>query len=150
VIAFRYWENRFGRDPAVLGRTIYINRVPTTIVGVTPPGFAGAMQAGESPEISVPLAHYLRFQPARADRAQPWYWWIRVMGRLAPNATPDQVRASLEPLLQETAREGWIAGRSLDVTPREVPDLPTLAADPGAQGENDTRRQYAGSLYILM
>ena len=53
---------------------------PTTIVGVTPQGFDGAMQAGESPDISVPLAHYLRFQPDRAARAQPWYWWIRIMG----------------------------------------------------------------------
>ena len=29
------------------------------------------MQAGESPDVSVPLAHYLRFQPDRAARAQP-------------------------------------------------------------------------------
>ena len=27
--------------------------------------------------MSVPLAHYLRFQPNRTGRAQPWYWWIR-------------------------------------------------------------------------
>ena len=31
-----------------------------------PAGFAGAMQAGESADVSVPLAHYLRFQPDRA------------------------------------------------------------------------------------
>ena len=43
-------------------------------------------------------------------RAQPWYWWIRVMGRLAPGATPAQARASLEPVFQQTAREGWLAG----------------------------------------
>ena len=79
---------------------------------MTPQGFDGAMQAGESPDVSVPLAHYLRFQPDRAARAQPWYWWIRIMGRLAPGATPAQARASLEPIFQETAREGWLAGRS--------------------------------------
>ena len=37
-----------------------------SIVGVTAQGFDGAMQAGESPDISVPLAHYLRFQPNRS------------------------------------------------------------------------------------
>ena len=31
-----------------------------------------------------------------------------------------------------------------------MPALPTLAADPGAQGENDRRRQYLQSLRILM
>jgi predicted permease len=150
VISYRYWESRFGHDPAVLGKTILINRVPTTIVGVTPAGFAGAMQVGESPDVSVPLALHLRFQPDRAGRAQPWYWWIRIMGRVAPGGTPGQARASLEPIFQETAREGWLAGRSLDKEPADMPDDSTLAADLGAQGENDLRRQYRRSLRILM
>ena len=150
VISDRYWARRFGRDSAVLGKVIHINRVPTAIVGVTPPGFAGAMQAGESPDVSVPIAHHLRFQPNRAARAQPWYWWIRIMGRLAPGATAVQVSAALEPVFQRTAREGWLAGVSLDRVPVQMPDDSTLAADPGAQGENDTRRQYANSLRILM
>ena len=111
VISFRYWDARFGRAPGVIGKTIGVNRVPTTIVGVTPPGFDGAAQAGESPDISVVLAHYLAYQPTRTDRAQPWYWWLRIMGRLAPGATAAQARASLEPVFQEAAREGWSAGR---------------------------------------
>jgi predicted permease len=150
VISYRYWQNRFGRDPAVLGKAVQINRVPTTIVGVTPRGFAGAMQAGESVDVSVPLAHFLRYQPDRAQRANPWYWWIRIMGRLAPGATAAQAEASLQPIFQETARDGWIAGMPLDREPRDMPDDSTLTADPGAQGENDTRRRFASSLRMLM
>src|SRR6266511_1904016 len=151
VISHRYWQNRFGSDPGVIGKTIQVNKVQTTIIGVTPPGLAGAMQIGESADISVPLAHHARFQPDRgANRAKPWYWWIRVMGRLAPQATAAQARAGLEPIFQEAAREGWLAGQSLDTTPRDMPDPSTLAADPGGQGENDRRRQYAQSLRILM
>ena len=57
------------------------------------------------------------------------------MGRLAPGATPAQASASLEPIFQAAAREGWIAGRQPDAPADErVPGLPTLAADPGAQG----------------
>ena len=67
VISFRYWARRFGGTPDILGKTIQINRVPTVIVGVTPQGFDGAMQAGESADVSVPLAHYLRV-PARSGR----------------------------------------------------------------------------------
>ena len=145
VISYRFWANRFGRDPAVLGETIAINRVPATIVGVTPAGFEGALQAGEVVDVSVPLAHHALFQPDRADRAQPWYWWVRIMGRLAPGATAAQARASLEPVFQDAAREGWIASQAREPS-GAMPDDPLLAADPGAQGENDVRRQYARSL----
>src|SRR6266849_2035460 len=102
VVSYRYWENRFGSDPTVLGKIIQINRVSATLIGVTPPGFAGAMQIGESADITVPLAHHARFQADRgANRAQPWYCWVRIMGRLAPNATAAQARASLEPIFQQ-------------------------------------------------
>jgi predicted permease len=151
VISYRYWERRFERRPDVLGKILAINRVPTTIVGVTAKGFDGAMQAGESPDVSVPLAHYLQFQPDRAGRAQPSYWWIRVMGRLAPGATPAQAAASLEPALQRAASEGWVAGRPAGTPSDErMPNPPTLVADPGARGENDTRRQFSASLRTLM
>ena len=138
VISFRYWERRFGGDPRVLGKTIKSTGFPTAIVGVTPQGFDGAMQAGESVDVSVPLAQHLRFQPDRAARGTAWYWWIRIMGRLAPGATAEQVRASLEPVFQDAAREGWLADRSADSRARRFPARPTLVADPGGQGENDS------------
>ncbi len=147
VISFRYWQRRFNRDPSLVGKTIAINHVPTTIVGVTAKGFDGTLQVGESPDVTVPLAHYLRFQPDRSGRAQPSYWWLRVMGRLAPGTTATQAAAALEPAFQQTAREGWIGGRATD---ERMPSLPTLAADPGGRGENDVRRQFASSLRMLM
>jgi predicted permease len=152
VISYRYWRDRFAEDPSVVGRTIHLNTIPVTVIGVTPPGFAGAMQIGESPDISVALAQHGRFQPDRlANRSQPWYWWVRIMGRLAPQTTAAQARAGLEPIFQDAAREGWLAGQTLSFAPGgAIPDAPTLAADPGGQGENDRRRQYAASLRILM
>jgi predicted permease len=152
VISYRFWERRFNRDPSVIGKTIQVNRVPITLIGVTPPGFAGTMQIGESLDISLPLAQHGRFQPDRAkNRAQPWYWWIRVMGRLDTGVTAEQARASLEPIFQDTAREGWLAGSGReDGAGSKMPEVSTLATDPGGQGENDRRRAYAESLHILM
>ena len=152
VISYRFWERRFNRDLSIIGKTIQVNRVPVTLIGITPPGFAGAMQIGESVDISLPLSQHGRFQPDRAkNRAEPWYWWIRVMGRLAAGVTAEQARASLEPIFQATAREGWLAGSGRDDgTGSRMPEVSTLAADPGGQGENDRRRLYAESLRVLM
>lgn len=146
VISYRFWKNRFGCDPAVLGKTMSLNQVPTSIVGVTPPGFEGAMQVGQSPDISVPLAHHLRFEADRNYRTQMGYHWIRIMGRLAPGIQASQAQAALEPLFRETVREGWLANHAAS---EPMPDLPTLYASPGARGENNTREKYAESLQIL-
>jgi predicted permease len=150
VISDRYWQNRFGRDPAILGRTIHLNTVPVTIVGVTPPGFNGTGQVGENVDVHAPLGHYAKFMSNHADLTPPGTWWIRIMGRLAPGFTAAQVRASMEPLFQQAALEGWEAGRSRDTTPRATPAMPVLAVDPGAQGETNTRRQYRRSMHMLM
>src|SRR4051794_18672705 len=152
VISYRYWRSRFQGDPATIGKTIHVNKVAVTLIGVTPPGFAGAMQIGESADITLPLSLHARLLPNRAAaRAQPYYWWLRIMGRLAPGVSSIQAAASLEPVFQQTARDGWVGSRTLDPeASADMPALPTLSADPGAQGENDRRRQYAQSLRILM
>ena len=146
VISYRYWQNRFDRDPAVVGKALQVNRVSTTIVGVTPQGFAGAMQAGESVDISVPLAHYLRYQPDRAQRANPWYWWIRIMGRLAPGATQPRPRPrSSRSSRKRRAKAGWQAARSaICPTTRRSPRIPALRV-------RTTRgASFASSLRMLM
>ena len=57
VISSKYWHSRFGSDPAVVGKTIKVNNVPVTIVGVIAPEFTGVQQpVAEPPDISVPLA----------------------------------------------------------------------------------------------
>jgi hypothetical protein len=41
VISYNYWTRRFARDPDVLGKTLYVNGVPMTIVGIAAQGFEG-------------------------------------------------------------------------------------------------------------
>ena len=54
VLGHAYWARRFGSDPGVLGRTMTIDEVPHTIIGVTPPEFFG-LQVGRRVDVSVPL-----------------------------------------------------------------------------------------------
>jgi hypothetical protein len=96
VITHRYWSQRFGLDPAVVGKTIDVNNIPFTIIGVTPPEFCGALQVGQSPDVSIPLALEPQLSPANSILNRPWVWWLQVMGRLKPEVSAERARAGLE------------------------------------------------------
>jgi hypothetical protein len=105
VITHRYWQRRFGQDPQALGKTIIVNNVPLIIIGITPPEFFGALQVGESADLSIPMA----IQPQmsadlQSDLSTPWSWWVRIMGRLRPGVSANQAVASLESVFQERGR----------------------------------------------
>ena len=73
VISSKYWHSRFGTDPSVVGKTIKINGVLVTIVGVLPPDFTGVQKPiDEAPEISVPIALLPQLElPAPSRPAAP-------------------------------------------------------------------------------
>ncbi|MEX2282473.1 MAG: ABC transporter permease [Gemmatimonadota bacterium] len=60
VINYAIWDDQFGRSPDVIGKTIQVNDLVATIVGVAPEGFYGAWSGGSAMRVWFPLA-------ARAD-----------------------------------------------------------------------------------
>jgi predicted permease len=159
VLSYRYWQRRFNGDPAVFGKQININNVAFTVVGVTLPGFEGSMQVGSTMDVTIPIA----WEPAlNVDRERSrmygaGVWWLRIMGRLKPGATIEQVRAQLEGVFQQSVVEHRTArqaqAKAQDGRPilnLEPKDYPRLTLDPGGQGEMNVRRYYAPSLYMLL
>jgi predicted permease len=53
ILGYALWQNRYGGDRAIVGRTIQVDATPHTVVGVLPPGFSGL--SGNS-DVWVPLA----------------------------------------------------------------------------------------------
>src|SRR6185312_4340950 len=51
VISDAFWARRFGRSPSVIGKTIDLNLIPMTIVGVAQAGFGGASHAQISSDV---------------------------------------------------------------------------------------------------
>ena len=45
VLSYSYWTRRFAQDPEVLGKTLYVNGIAMTIVGVAAEGFEGVEEA---------------------------------------------------------------------------------------------------------
>jgi predicted permease len=150
VITHRYWQRRFGLDPAVVGKTIQVESIPCTIIGVTPPGFHGALHIGESPDVSIPLALEPQLSPANSRLNRPWVWWLRVMARLKPGVSAEHARARLEVTFQHSAEEGWMAAPVQNQQSGVPRDVPRLRATDGSQGLTGLRQKHAQSLTILM
>lgn len=114
VISEALWENRFHRDPTIIGRQLIVDNVVFSIVGVMPRSFFGADPL-ERPQIFIPLAdeEVLNGEHSMVKAAHHG-WWINVMGRLAPRATLEQANAQVSAvtsaILHETVTDAeWIA-----------------------------------------
>lgn len=152
VISYGYWLRRFGGDATVVGKSISINRVPVTIIGVSAQGFNGTMQVGQVVDVTLPLALSQRIMRSVGDDHDPSFWWVRIMGRLKPGATIAQACSSLVGVFHESAR-GRLSVDTLPgapaVDPTKIP-LPRLRAEPGGQGLYEARRHYERSIRLLM
>ncbi len=54
VLSYAYWRSHFGGDPAVVGRSVQLNKHPFTVLGVAAPEFRGT-ESFFSPALWVPL-----------------------------------------------------------------------------------------------
>lgn len=117
VISQSYWRTRFASDPATVGKSILVNRVPATIVGITPAGFPGSMQLLRGVDITLPISLATRIRRDGDRVGDPDFWWMRIIGRLAPGVSRAQAQVRLEGLFQQTAKNG-LAKPESDALPR--------------------------------
>ncbi|HKE31217.1 MAG TPA: ABC transporter permease, partial [Candidatus Angelobacter sp.] len=153
VISYRYWRRKFGLDPIVVGKTINVNGAPFIIVGVTPPQFYSGMEVGDSPDLVFPLSLAPRLDPGgrvQSEMTQSWYWWVKMMGRIKPGASLEQVLIELEGVFQQSAQAGWEAMPNRRAAGAEPRELPLLRALPGGQGEVYLRRSYEQPLRVIL
>jgi predicted permease len=94
VISHAFWQRQFASDPAVLGKTIMLNREPYTIVGVTPEGFSGGSIIGG--DVWGPISAHAKWIPGSSHYlSQENLSWLEVAGRLKPGINLSQARADL-------------------------------------------------------
>lgn len=112
VISYNYWTQRFSRSPEVLGKTLYVNGVPITIVGIAAEGFEG-VESGSSTDFWIPLQNRSELNawgnPLEDGKnyIQNQTWWcMRMLGRLAPGVSKSQAVAQLQSVFQTAAYIG--------------------------------------------
>ncbi|NIR45549.1 MAG: hypothetical protein GWN99_14120, partial [Gemmatimonadetes bacterium] len=85
VLGHEIWQNRYGGDPDVIGRTVRLNGEQMTVVGVMPEGFVFPLNN----DLWVPL----RMNPLEIERGEGET--LEVFGRLKDGVSMDEARAEL-------------------------------------------------------
>jgi len=100
LVSANFWHNRLNSDPQVIGRSVTLNGVATTIVGVIP----NPSVAWFGRDLEVITAKPFEVPGLTKERIMRGVSFLRVVGRLKPGVTVEQARAAL-PSLQQSYRQ---------------------------------------------
>jgi predicted permease len=144
ILSYEYWASRFGADPMILGRGIEVEGKSYSVLGVARKGFFG-VEPGRFVDIWLPA---LMYNPDAFKN--PGWGWFRIIGRLSPGSSREQLQARLQPPfhrgLQQTV-ERW------PTMPRGIVDQflgAQIRVHPGANGPSGFRRDFTRPLWIVL
>jgi putative ABC transport system permease protein len=147
MISYRFWQQRFGGAADVVGRTLAIESVPFTIVGVTPPDFFG-VDVGRVFDVIVPLAvePLVSRSETRLDNGN--VTWLSIFARLKPGQSVAAANAALRGVQTQL----FEATRPLD-WPKDAVDRylrQTLTVRPAPNGDSSLRGFYRRPLLTIL
>lgn len=148
VMSYRAWEEKFGKDPAVIGGAFLINGKSFTVVGVTPPGFFGERLASDPPSFWLPLSTSPLVQGGAFDVLdEPQLDWLNIIGRVRPGADQKQIEAQLRVELRQ-----FLMSPLSKLDKRDAPLIPkqTLHLSYGGGGVQQMQDGYRSDLHLLM
>ncbi len=96
VLNYRFWQRHYSGDPHIVSRTLELDHVTYTIVGVMPRSFAFSDTTGVA-DVYLPSSLAPRI-PNLPDMYIPWI-------KLKPHITPAAADAALEPLVRQFAKD---------------------------------------------
>jgi predicted permease len=140
-----YWKRQFGGSPSAIGKTVRLNNVAFTIIGVADPRF-DSLSPGRVYDVWVPLSVLPQINPhpwvsARATDA--YSWWLVVIGRLKPGVGRLEAQAAVTTLF----RNDMLHGAKPLSKPEDDPKVDALPAQSGLSGSTT---EISGELYVLM
>ena len=98
VISYQTWQDRYGGDPAIVGKTQMLNGLPHAIVGVAPEGFYGTF-VGYAFQFWVPASMQAQFNAGVYKLEDRGARWIEGFVRLKPGVTSEQAEAELSAIM---------------------------------------------------
>jgi predicted permease len=94
VLSHDFWQSRLASDPDIVGKSLTIDNIPHTVVGVAPEDFRGHFHAFQSPSslLFIPLERHPRLRENPTLRNDRTADWVRIHGRLAPGVDITQAK----------------------------------------------------------
>ena len=99
LISCNYWQRKFGGDPATVGKSIKLNGVAFTIIGITPQDFMGTNI--NVPDFWIPLREQVLLHPGSTLLADRENACCRIYGRLAHGVHAREAQAEMDLLAEQ-------------------------------------------------
>ncbi len=96
LLSYSLWQDRFGSDENVLGRTILLDETPFVVVGVLPQGFTGVSGGFILPSVPVDVWLSYRSSFSSGGLEVRGLTNVNLLGKLKANATIEQARSEAE------------------------------------------------------
>jgi predicted permease len=151
VLSHRFWEARLGADPGIVGRTVTVNGVPLTIVGVAPRDFEGTT-FGHRADVFVPITMRAAVTAAAAaDFDNRQAYWTYLFARLGPGVAMGQATAAMNRVFRPIVREVE-APLQQGLTEPEMAQLMgmRLFLEEGRQGQSTFHDAARAPLFLLL
>jgi predicted permease len=147
MVSYSWWDRRFERDPATVGKAVALGSTVYTIIGITPPGFFGAA-VGESPDLWIPLSMEKQVSPGWNGLDNNTFQSLFILGRLKTGVSVGQAQANANLL----ARQIWQEHAGATLTKRQQGDLQHTQIELTSAARGLPRIRYGASLplQILM
>src|SRR5215472_4588387 len=115
VLGYGFWRRHLSSDSTILGKTLMLNGVNYSVIGVAPPGFTGLL-VGFEPDFWAPTTMVEQITRDKG-RLSNWHGhWLIAIGRLKPEASTARARAEVSVLEHQIEKDHPDLERNLDAT----------------------------------
>jgi putative ABC transport system permease protein len=153
MISYGFWQRRFGGAPDVLGRSLTVDDVPFTIVGVTPPAFSGP-EVGRTFDIIAPIATepLVRGRDSFLDSSGTMFLTItaRLKSGQSIDAATAGLRAAQPQIRNATLMEIGRVGSKASIERYLTAPFVLAPGATGYSGARDLRGTYGRPLLTMM
>jgi predicted permease len=148
VVSHGWWAKRLGADASAVGKTLTIDSINYTIVGVAAPEFFGT-SVGDAPDIWIPLSMEKQLPPAHWDsRTKHDAHELYLIGRLKDGVSIEQANAVVNLMFKQELQE--IAGSQPTDSQRQKMERASVQLTSVARGLSSIRERFSQSLKVLM
>jgi predicted permease len=145
ILSHSFWQRRFAADPGLIGKTIHLNGVPFTLIGILPPDFFG-VEVGLAPDVWVPMMMQVQLSGGRDRLRMRNNFWVRILARLRPGMNEQQAEAATDALYRQINEEAPGLSPGL----RNFLSQQHIKLEPASKGLSSLRKQFKQPLLILM